>query len=143
MLGEVANIIQHPKGRRKEVVLRENRLVSRLEPVLHYIADTEGGSSGSPVFNNDWQVIALHHWGGPGPLAVSGLMPNGNAEVNEGVRISKIVADLDAKRRGGIEGAERLASAIEIWSRSGGEPYTRARRIAAPLKQREPSHVAT
>jgi endonuclease G len=122
MLGEVANIIQHPKGRRKEVVLRENRLVSRLEPVLHYIADTEGGSSGSPVFNNDWQVIALHHWGGPGPLAVSGLMPNGNAEVNEGVRISKIVADLDAKRRGGIEGAARLASAIEIWSRSGGEP---------------------
>ena len=96
--------------------------MSRLEPVLHYIADTEGGSSGSPVFNNDWQVIALHHWGGPGPLAVSGLMSNGNAEVNEGVRISKIVADLDAKRRGGIEGAARLASAIEIWSRSGGEP---------------------
>jgi endonuclease G, mitochondrial len=64
-LGEVANIVQHPDGRLKEVVLRENRLVARLDTVLHYVADTEPGSSGSPVFNNQWQAIALHHWGGP------------------------------------------------------------------------------
>lgn len=66
-LGEIANLIQHPDGRRKEIVLRENHLVSRDETaqVLHYVADTEQGSSGSPVFNNEWQAIALHHWGGP------------------------------------------------------------------------------
>jgi hypothetical protein len=40
MLGEIANIIQHPRGRYKEAVLRENRLVARDETVqvLHYIA---------------------------------------------------------------------------------------------------------
>lgn len=122
MLGEVADIVQHPKGRRKEVVLRENRLVARQDAVLHYIADTQDGSSGSPVFNNEWQVIALHHWGGPGPLAVRSLMSDRSAELNEGVRISSIVADLDEKRRSGAAGADRLAAMLERWSRSRGLP---------------------
>ena len=67
MLGEIANVVQHPDGRFKELVLRENHLVARDETlsVLHYVADTEQGSSGSPVFNNEWEPIALHHWGGP------------------------------------------------------------------------------
>ena len=97
-LGEVANIVQHPDGRLKEVVLRENRLVSRLSHVLHYVADTEPGSSGSPVFNNQWQAIALHHWGGPwrqthdtGGLPVPRF-------VNEGVRISAIAGELQDRR---------------------------------------------
>lgn len=124
MLGEVANIVQHPNGRRKEVVLRENRLVSRLDWVLHYIADTEGGSSGSPVFNNDWQVIALHHWGGAGPLSVRDLMTNRNAEFNEGVRISRIVADLEAKRSGGVQGAEQIGRLLEVWSTTKGLPVS-------------------
>lgn len=131
MLGEVANIVQHPNGRRKEVVLRENRLVSRLDSVLHYIADTEPGSSGSPVFNNDWQVIALHHWGGPGPLAVRQLMARGDVEVNEGVRASQIVADMDEKRRGGIDGADRLGSVLRMWSLRDGTP---AAPSGAPLE---------
>ena len=63
MLGEFANIVQHPNGRMKEVVLRENRLVGRAVNTLHYVADTEPGSSGSPVFNSEWRPIALHHWG--------------------------------------------------------------------------------
>ncbi|MEZ6132870.1 MAG: DNA/RNA non-specific endonuclease [Planctomycetaceae bacterium] len=92
-LGEVANIIQHPDGRLKEVVLRENRLVSRLDFALHYIADTEPGSSGSPVFNNDWEVIALHHWGGPWRERPANSGP-GSREINEGIRISAIVEHL-------------------------------------------------
>ena len=93
-IGEVANIVQHPEGRMKEVVLRENRLVSRLTHVLHYVADTEPGSSGSPVFNNQWQAIALHHWGGPWRQThdIHGYpIPR---YVNEGVRISAIVNEL-------------------------------------------------
>ena len=31
---------------------------------LHYRSPTEKGSSGSPVFNRQWQVVALHHAGG-------------------------------------------------------------------------------
>lgn len=92
-MGEVANIVQHPDGRMKEVVLRENRLVSRLDFALHYIADTEPGSSGSPVFNNDWEVIALHHWGGPWRERPANSGP-GSLEINEGIRISAIVEHL-------------------------------------------------
>jgi endonuclease G, mitochondrial len=64
-VGEPVTIVQHPDGDYKQVVLRENRIVHRGGTVLHYIADTEGGSSGSPVFNDAWQVVALHHWGSP------------------------------------------------------------------------------
>lgn len=96
MLGEIANIIQHPLGRRKQIIVRENNLVSRDEThkVLHYLADTDMGSSGSPVCNNDWEPIALHHWGGPS-LEVTD--PSGQplrADINEGIRISAIVTAL-------------------------------------------------
>jgi endonuclease G len=97
-LGEVANIIQHPDGRFKEAVLRENRLVSRLDTVLHYVADTEPGSSGSPVFNNEWQVIALHHWGSPWRQKVDEQGRPIQTSVNEGIRISAIVQYLRGKR---------------------------------------------
>ena len=93
-LGETANIIQHPDGRYKEVVLRENRLVARLDVVLHYAADTQPGASGSPVFNNEWQVIALHHWGGPWRQRVDETGRELEIAVNEGIRISAIANDL-------------------------------------------------
>ena len=116
MLGEVANIIQHPKGRYKELVLRENQLVARDEMarVLHYIADTEPGSSGSPVFNNDWQVIALHHWGGP--WLEGGGLTGQRREINEGVRASEIVKYLRAKRSAlDPSNAEMVARALQLW----------------------------
>jgi V8-like Glu-specific endopeptidase len=31
---------------------------------VHYLTDTLKGSSGSPVFNSNWEVVALHHRGG-------------------------------------------------------------------------------
>ncbi len=110
-LGELVNIIQHPNGERKQVVIRENRLVNRFDNALHYVADTLGGSSGSPVFNDQWEVIALHHWGEP-------FIADGEQrEVNEGVRISAIVADmqrraatLDAQTRQDIDAALREAA---------------------------------
>jgi endonuclease G len=116
MLGEVANIIQHPQGRYKELVLRENQLVARdeLARVLHYVADTEPGSSGSPVFNNEWQVIALHHWGGPWLEQRDAAGPR--REINEGIRISEIVKFL----RGAVPGlrgshGESVREALRLW----------------------------
>lgn len=95
-LGELANVVQHPNGRRKELVLRENHLVSRDETaqVLHYVADTEQGSSGSPVFNNEWQPIALHHWGGPWREVMNTSGQPLSREINEGIRISAIIGAL-------------------------------------------------
>jgi endonuclease G, mitochondrial len=95
-VGEPVTIVQHPDGDYKQIVLRENRIVHRGDTVLHYIADTEGGSSGSPVFNDAWQVVALHHWGSPHrELAVGGRTLQTN--VNEGIRISAIVTELQTR----------------------------------------------
>ncbi|MDQ3624460.1 MAG: serine protease, partial [Verrucomicrobiota bacterium] len=60
VLGELVNVVQHPEGNFKQAVIRENQLVARLKTVLHYVADTMPGSSGSPVFNDQWEVVALH-----------------------------------------------------------------------------------
>lgn len=116
MLGETANIIQHPDGRFKEVVLRENRLVARDEThqVLHYTADTEQGSSGSPVFNNGWEPIALHHWGGPWREVMGTNGQPLSSEINEGIRISAIVGKLKANTDVGPTGAA-VQRALELW----------------------------
>ncbi|MBW9052975.1 DNA/RNA non-specific endonuclease [Rhizobium mesosinicum] len=135
MLGEIANVIQHPDGRFKELVLRENHLVARDETqqVLHYVADTEQGSSGSPVFNNEWEPIALHHWGGPW-LEVMGTDGRPLArEINEGIRISAIVRYLREARLAGA-GAEAVRRALAAWD-SARRPETNA--TGAPLKPTE------
>ena len=59
--GDFVTIIQHPEGRAKEVALRENRVVDSVDAFVHYSTDTKPGSSGSPVFNDNWDVVALHH----------------------------------------------------------------------------------
>lgn len=59
--GEWMTIVQHPKGERKQLCVRENQLLKCDNDVLWYSTDTLGGSSGSPVFNNDWLMVALHH----------------------------------------------------------------------------------
>ena len=57
------NVIQHPGGRLKEIALRTNFYIGSVADSarFHYLSDTEGGSSGSPVLNDDWQVLGLHH----------------------------------------------------------------------------------
>ncbi len=82
------NIIQHPRGRRKEVVLQRNVLTHIYENAVRYTTDTEGGSSGSPVFNNTWDLLALHHAGGD-YVEAERIWIN-----NEGMRIDSIVNDL-------------------------------------------------
>jgi endonuclease G len=87
-VGQHLNIIQHPAGRRKEVALQDNTITGVFPNVLRYTTDTEGGSSGSPVFNNAWDLVSLHHAGGD--------FVNGQWLNNEGIRIDRIVADLRA-----------------------------------------------
>jgi len=119
MLGEIANIIQHPNGELKQVVVRENNLVARDEThqVLHYLADTDKGSSGSPVCNNSWEPIALHHWGGPG-LELKGVSGQWlRKDVNEGIRVSAIVRSL-RDRMNSLPPQQRgvLTSLFVLWS---------------------------
>jgi endonuclease I/V8-like Glu-specific endopeptidase len=60
-IGERVNIVHHPGGSPKRVSLRQNFIAARTDEFLHYMTDTEPGSSGSPVFDDEWQVVALHH----------------------------------------------------------------------------------
>ncbi len=95
---EAVNIVQHPRGRPKEVALQDNRVVKVDNVVVHYSCDTEPGSSGSPVFNNQWQLVALHHAsvvaddtdGRP----ARGADPRSRF-LNEGIRISAIAVWLE------------------------------------------------
>ncbi|GIJ46869.1 hypothetical protein Val02_37550 [Virgisporangium aliadipatigenens] len=61
VIGEPVNVIGHPAGRRKEIAIRDNTLRYQLHDFLQYGAGTEPGSSGSPVFNDQWEVVGLHH----------------------------------------------------------------------------------
>lgn len=54
------NIIQHPGGQTKQLAIRNNLAAQVDGADLAYFTDTQGGSSGSPVCNDEWQVIALH-----------------------------------------------------------------------------------
>jgi len=97
VISEFVNIIQHPAGHFKQIVLRENQLEERFDDYLYYTADTLGGSSGSPVFNDQFEVIALHHWGGSSkPTGPGGKH---ETDINEGVRISSIVSKLKSKKK--------------------------------------------
>jgi endonuclease G len=103
--GEPINIVQHPMGDLKQVVVSENRLVQLLEPHAHYQADTLPGSSGSPVFNKQWEVVALHHSGVPRRDDAGRLLRMDGEPwrkgvdsadtldwvANEGIRISRLV----------------------------------------------------
>jgi V8-like Glu-specific endopeptidase len=57
-------IIQHPGGGPKQIALYHNIIVFADESRVQYLTDTLPGSSGSPVFDNEWRVVALHHSGG-------------------------------------------------------------------------------
>lgn len=54
------NIIQHPGAGMKKIAIRDNALKFSDGRVLQYWTDTEHGSSGSPVFNDRWEIIGLH-----------------------------------------------------------------------------------
>jgi S1-C subfamily serine protease len=107
VIGEVLNVIHHPTGQRKRVSLRYNRMVAEDDLWLRYESDTQEGSSGAPVFNDQWEMVALHHGGISRTddegfeLARDGRRWNasmgGDALAyvgNEGARVSRIVRSL-------------------------------------------------
>ncbi|MEO5647779.1 MAG: serine protease, partial [Chitinophagaceae bacterium] len=58
---EKLNIIHHPRGDYKQISIRANLFTDIDTTRIFYETDTAQGSSGSPVFNDQWQVVGLHH----------------------------------------------------------------------------------
>jgi hypothetical protein len=87
-------IIQHPDGGPKMIGLTHNLVRYVDDDVLQYWTDTKAGSSGSPVFNKNWQVVGLHHrW-------VQAPEGDGVSYRNQGRRIERVIDGLRAR---GIE----------------------------------------
>lgn len=87
---DFVNIIQHPGGEMKQISLYHNIVTHTDSQVVQYLTDTLKGSSGSPVFNSDWEVVALHHSGG-GSRPNEPELPEGIKSRNEGIFINKII----------------------------------------------------
>jgi hypothetical protein len=93
------NVVQCPGGGPLRFAIRNNFFVGRgsAEYQIRYLTDTVQGSSGSPVMDDDWQVVALHH----GAQEVDAKLYKGEPGLagvakfhNQGIDIHNILADL-------------------------------------------------
>ena len=83
------HILQHPGGDAMKVAFSENG-VSGVYPdsgLLQYVTRARSGSSGSPCFNDNWEVTALHH----------AQRSKSFGTVREGILILNILNDMKVK----------------------------------------------
>jgi len=143
---EAANIIQHPNGGSKKVVIRDNYIEevvpNGVDPKkqlnsIFYGADTLKGSSGAPVCSDQWYVVGLHRGGVAKTKIINGkriiLRRDGKPArvgdsenqiqyvTNEGTRISRIYNSLKEKSVRDTNAAEALQRirAVSLDPRSG------------------------
>lgn len=91
-------IIQHPNGQPKKIGMHHNLVTFVDDDLIQYLTDTMAGSSGSPVFNSEWQVVGLHHQWLRTDVA-SALEGGQRTEYrNEGIRIERVREELVARR---------------------------------------------
>jgi Trypsin-like peptidase domain len=65
--GDPLIIVQHPDGSPMKLALDTDAVISvnANRTRVKYATNTEAGSSGSPCFTLDWDLVALHHFGDP------------------------------------------------------------------------------
>jgi V8-like Glu-specific endopeptidase len=86
------NIIQHPAGMPKQISVQDNRVMFADPQVLQYVTATLNGSSGSPVFDDNWNVVGVHHAGGLLTEPASGM----RVFRNEGIAIPAVLCAMPA-----------------------------------------------
>lgn len=88
------NVIQHPDGQPKRVAFRNNLVSAVDDTTVRYFTDTNNGSSGAPVFDDTWRVVALHR----GSVRVQGVNFQGRstAVINIGSQMAAILAKIQA-----------------------------------------------
>lgn len=109
--GTRLNVVQCPNGGPLRFAIRNNFFVGRGAKAyqIRYLTDTDQGSSGSPVMDDNWQVVALHH----GAQRVNPALYSGDPGFervvkyhNEGVDVQTIIADLPAAAAADIRKAQ-------------------------------------
>ena len=114
---DYVNIIQHPSGRPKSLVLQDNQVRRQDATVLQYTSDTEPGSSGSCAFSNLWLPVALHHASKAAPPQD---VKAGYKYLNEGIKFSAVMSALDEMAQGSntraAYGACAVLAAINVTS---------------------------
>jgi endonuclease G, mitochondrial len=80
------SVVHHPAGTIMQVSLSASGVVqvSEKHSRVWYVNKTRGGSSGSPCFNGDWDLVALHH----------AKMSRGFGSIREGILLSAILAEI-------------------------------------------------
>jgi V8-like Glu-specific endopeptidase len=88
-------IVQHPGCQPLKIALDTNAVISvrKNGSRVRYRTNTQPGSSGSPCFDENWNLVALHHSGDPDRT---------NALWNEGIPIKAVLELL--KQRGKLDG---------------------------------------
>jgi hypothetical protein len=86
-VGDRAIVVQHPGAGPKQIAFYHNLVAFADDRRVQYLTDTLRGSSGSPVFDNRWRLMAVHHSGG------DILEPGTKARVfrNEGIHVNRIL----------------------------------------------------
>ncbi len=92
---ETLSIIQHPGGRSKMLAFSYDKTKIEKDTLFHSIS-TEPGSSGSPVFNMKWEVVAIHF----GYISSMGSATTAGWEANQAVLISSVMQDLQQQQKG-------------------------------------------
>jgi hypothetical protein len=84
-------IVQHPRGMPLKLALDMDAIigVNQNGTRVTYTTNTDPGSSGSPCFNANWDLVALHHSGDPD------FDPAHKPEFNEGIPVQAIRALLE------------------------------------------------
>jgi hypothetical protein len=86
-------IIGHPSGTEQVMLsVADNQLLDYDDVRVQYRTPTMGGSSGSPVFNRSWELIAVHHAGSLHMKRLGGHA--GTYPANEGIWFPRVVEEV-------------------------------------------------
>jgi endonuclease G len=128
LVGNPVNIVQHPDGRPRQIAVRNNLLMRIEDPrFLIYETDTEGGSSGAPVFNDRWELVALHKGAESArdsknrAIDIRGVLVDKHTPdadriwvANRGIRVSALVAAFRKWKPTGAEGKKLLDEVLQL-----------------------------
>jgi endonuclease G len=86
--GQRVNIIQYPGGGFQHIAFRDNFVRDIQQETVQYITDTDYGTSGAPVLDDTFAVLALHN------QRVRDPTHPGRWYRNQGYRINAIIKDI-------------------------------------------------